>query len=225
MAAGLSPGAMIPALVRLLKARSILQGKSGPRRRTDHKISAEVRRYLRRAWKELIDAGPSGDLDADLRVALLALFVGDDRSLAADFLRRSAAHRLEVTCKTREPNQSGALPVLSGTRTSARPQRMLFSMENPPPRSQRREHCQGVRPPRGNGAELRPNRRIVRRVFQKARERYLSIRCSCRAFSRSVSASETDAGLLTVIHRNDAHQVVKAFGRDRPTTRAVATWE
>jgi DNA-binding PadR family transcriptional regulator len=112
-AAGLSPGATIPALARLLKARLIHQGESGPRGRTDHKITTEGRRYLRSAWKELIEDGPSGDLDADLRVALLALFVGDDRRLAADFLLRSAAQRLESAVEVREANQPAGLPPLA----------------------------------------------------------------------------------------------------------------
>ena len=77
-AASLSPGATTPALARLGKARFILQGRPGPRGRTDHKITAEGRRHLKRGWRNLIDDGPSGDPDADLRVALLFLWVGVD---------------------------------------------------------------------------------------------------------------------------------------------------
>jgi hypothetical protein len=43
----------------------------------------------------LIEAGPSGDLDSDLRVALLAIWAGSDRRLAADFLRRSGEMKME----------------------------------------------------------------------------------------------------------------------------------
>jgi hypothetical protein len=43
----------------------------------------------------LIEAGPSGDLDSDLRVALLAIWAGADRRLAADFLRQSGDMKLE----------------------------------------------------------------------------------------------------------------------------------
>jgi hypothetical protein len=109
------------------EASLVLQGKAGLRRRTDHKITAEGRRYLRSAWKELIEAGPSGDLDADLRAALLALFVGDDRDLAPDFLRRSAAKGLNPP--SRQENRTSRSPFLLslfGTKASARPQRMLF---------------------------------------------------------------------------------------------------
>lgn len=112
-AAGLSPGATIPALSRLLKAGFVLQGKPGPRGRADHKITADGRRYLKDSWRQMIDHGPSGDLDADLRVALLALFAGGDRGLAKDFLRLTSAHRLESAVKLEEPAESSSLPPLA----------------------------------------------------------------------------------------------------------------
>lgn len=93
-AAEISPGASIPALRRLLSERLVVQGKPGSRGRTDYQITAQGHRRLKDRWRELVDQGPSGDLDADLRVALLALWIGKDRPLAAAFLRQSAAHRL-----------------------------------------------------------------------------------------------------------------------------------
>lgn len=112
-AAGMSPGATIPALTRLLAAGFVLQGKAGPRRRADYRITATGRRYLKSSWKGLVEDGPSGDRDADLRVALLALFVGGDRGLAKDFLRLSSAHRLEAAGKLEEPAESPSLPPLA----------------------------------------------------------------------------------------------------------------
>ncbi len=94
-AAGLSPGATIPVLRRLVEQGMVSVGKPGPRGRTGHRITAEGRRFLKSGWRELIDEGPCGDLDADLRVALLALVVGKDRRLASDFLKQSAARMLE----------------------------------------------------------------------------------------------------------------------------------
>jgi hypothetical protein len=76
-------------------------------------MTAAGRRYLNSGWKELIEDGPSGDLDADLRVALLALFVGSDRGLAKDFLRLTSAHRLESAVKLEEPAESSSLPPLA----------------------------------------------------------------------------------------------------------------
>ena len=94
-AAGLSQGATIPALQRLLEARFVRQGKPGARGRTDYKVSAVGKRLLRDGWLPLIGAGPSGDLDSDLRVALLAIWGSGDRRLAADFLRQSADKKTE----------------------------------------------------------------------------------------------------------------------------------
>ncbi len=111
-AAGLSPGATIPALARLLEAGFVLQGKPGPRGRADHKITAEGRRYLKIGWKKLVEDGPSGDLDADLRVALLALWLGGDRRLGAYFLRQSAEKRLKTMNTAEEPDDSASLPPL-----------------------------------------------------------------------------------------------------------------
>jgi hypothetical protein len=43
----------------------------------------------------LLQEGPSGDLDSDLRVFLIAVRVGKDRGLAEAFLRSGLAHRQE----------------------------------------------------------------------------------------------------------------------------------
>jgi DNA-binding PadR family transcriptional regulator len=72
--AGLSQGATIPALRRLLEARFVRQGKPGARGRTDYKVTASGKERLRDGWLPLIEAGPSGVLDSDLRVALLAIW-------------------------------------------------------------------------------------------------------------------------------------------------------
>jgi DNA-binding PadR family transcriptional regulator len=93
-AADLSPGATIPALRRLVTEGLVIQGRPGSRGRTDHRITAAGRRRLKDGWQELIEQGPSGDLDADLRVALLALWFGQDRKRAAEFLRQSAVERI-----------------------------------------------------------------------------------------------------------------------------------
>lgn len=88
--AGLSQGATIPSLRRLVAGKWIRQSKPGARGRMEYGITATGRRRLRTGWQELIDQGPIGDLDTDLRAALLALFVGGQRIRAAQFLRASA---------------------------------------------------------------------------------------------------------------------------------------
>jgi DNA-binding PadR family transcriptional regulator len=113
MAAGLSPGASIPALARLVEAGFVDQGKPGPRRRANYRITAAGRRNLKRGWKDLIEDGPSGDLDADLRVALLALCVGGNGKLGADFLRQSAKKKLKAITSAVEPDDSDSLSPLA----------------------------------------------------------------------------------------------------------------
>jgi DNA-binding PadR family transcriptional regulator len=111
-AAGLSQGATVPALQRLLDARLVRQGKSGARGRTDYKVTAAGRKLLKDGWLVLIEDGPSGDVDSDLRVALLALLGGGDRRLAADFLRQSADKKMESAGAAERIGDPGRLPPL-----------------------------------------------------------------------------------------------------------------
>lgn len=112
-AAGLSPGATIPVLRRLMDSRLIVPERPGNRGRMNHKITADGRRHLESGWQGLIDGGPSGDLDADLRVALLALWIGGDRRSAAEFLRKSAAKRRESISKVKKAEGPPLLPPIA----------------------------------------------------------------------------------------------------------------
>ena len=94
-AAGLSPGATIPVLRRLLEGGLVRTGKPGARSRMSYGLTAAGHHRLRDGWKDMTTAGPSGNLDADLRAALLALFIGGNRRLSVKFLRTSAARKLE----------------------------------------------------------------------------------------------------------------------------------
>ena len=111
-AAGLSQGATIPTLQRLLDAGLVRQGKPGPRGRTDYMVTATGKRLLKHGWLAMIMDGPSGDVDSDLRVALLALWVGGDRRLAADFLRLSADKKMELAGAPEPTVDPGNLPPL-----------------------------------------------------------------------------------------------------------------
>jgi DNA-binding PadR family transcriptional regulator len=108
--AGLSQGATNPALQRLLAARFVRQGKPGARRRTDYKVTATGKKLLRDGWLPLIEAGPSGDLDSDLRVALLAIWGSGDRRLAVEFLRQSGDKKIE-SMATIELTSDAAAPL------------------------------------------------------------------------------------------------------------------
>jgi DNA-binding PadR family transcriptional regulator len=118
--AGLSQGATIPALQRLLDAQLVRQGRPGARGRTDYKVSAAGKRALRDGWKALIEAGPSGDPDSDLRVALLAVLGSGNRLLAATFLRKSADEREESLAATNLTSSSDAVPPLAQWYTDLR---------------------------------------------------------------------------------------------------------
>ena len=110
--AGLSQGATIPALQRLLDAQFVRQGKPGARGRTDYQVTVAGRRLLKDGWLGLIEDGPSGDIDSDLRVALLALLGSGDRRLAADFLRQSADKKMESLAAAQPIGDLDKLPPL-----------------------------------------------------------------------------------------------------------------
>ncbi len=112
-AAGLSQGATIPALQRLLEARLVRQGKPGARGRTDYKVTAAGRKLLKTGWLPLIETGPSGDIDSDLRVALLALWGGGDRGIAAEFLRESAYKKMELQVTAQPRTDTGNVAPLA----------------------------------------------------------------------------------------------------------------
>jgi DNA-binding PadR family transcriptional regulator len=112
MTAGLSPGASIPALQRLTEAGLVRQGKPGSRGRTEHRVMPAGKKLLKTGWRNLIEEGPSGDLDSDLRVALLALASGE-QCLAKSFLVQSAARKIESISMIERPADSDSLPPLA----------------------------------------------------------------------------------------------------------------
>jgi DNA-binding PadR family transcriptional regulator len=112
--AGLSPGATIPAIQRLLQGGLIRQGKAGLRGRTESRITAAGRKQLKSGWRILIDEGPSGDLDADLRVALLAMSEGNAYTSAVQMLKQSAAKLLEMGQAVSRDGKSDVPVALAG---------------------------------------------------------------------------------------------------------------
>src|ERR1039457_3912197 len=131
-AAGLSQGATNPALQRLLEARLVRQGKPGARGRTGYKATAAGKKLLRDGWLPLIEAGPSGNLDSDLRVALLAICAGGDRRLAANDLRRSADKKTESIAAAELTGNPGAVVPLARWYTDLRSEtaKALLSAES-----------------------------------------------------------------------------------------------
>ena len=91
----------------------VLAGKAGSRGRITHKLTAAGRQMLRIGWRELIAAGPTGDLDADLRTALLTLLIGRSRHLAVEFLREAALRKLESLSTIEEPDPTESVAPLA----------------------------------------------------------------------------------------------------------------
>jgi len=112
-AAGLSQGSTIPVLQRLLEAGFLLQGKPGLRGRTKYRVSQRGKQWLKYGWPPLVEAGPSGDVDADLRVALLALSAGGDRHQAGNFLRRAAQIKMELAGNSDAVKDINGVPSLA----------------------------------------------------------------------------------------------------------------
>jgi DNA-binding PadR family transcriptional regulator len=94
--AGLSPGATIPILQSLVEDGHVRAGKSGTRGRVAYIVTTKGKKWLKAIWPTLLRDGPSGDLDSDLRVFLIAVRVGNDRVRAEAFLRKAIAHRQET---------------------------------------------------------------------------------------------------------------------------------
>jgi DNA-binding PadR family transcriptional regulator len=111
--AGLSPGATIPALQRLLEGGFLRSGKPGARGRIVHSITPAGGKFLKSGWRILLEDGPSGDLDADLRVALLVQWAGGKRELASDFLQQLASKKLESIKLLEEGEENGSVSSLA----------------------------------------------------------------------------------------------------------------
>jgi DNA-binding PadR family transcriptional regulator len=94
--AGLSAGATIPILQSLVEDGHVRAGKPGTRGRVAYVVTSKGKKWLEEVWPSLLQDGPSGDLDSDLRVFLIALRAGKDRARAEAFLRSGLEHRQEA---------------------------------------------------------------------------------------------------------------------------------
>jgi DNA-binding PadR family transcriptional regulator len=94
--AGLSPGATIPILHSLVEDGHVRASKPGARGRVAYGVTPKGKKWLEEVWPSLLQEGPSGDMDSDLRVFLIAVRVGKDRVRAEAFLRNAIAHRQET---------------------------------------------------------------------------------------------------------------------------------
>jgi len=93
--AGLSPGATIPILQNLVEDGHVQAGRPGSRGRVVYVATRKGKKWLGGIWPSLLQAGPSGDLESDLRVFLITVRVGKDSQQAEAFLRSAIALRRE----------------------------------------------------------------------------------------------------------------------------------
>lgn len=94
--AGLSQGATLSVLQRLIDARLVTQEQPGVRGRIDYRIAPGGTKLLKKSCKALIQGRPGSDIDSNLRVALLALWADGDRGQIVEFLRRSAEQKADL---------------------------------------------------------------------------------------------------------------------------------
>jgi DNA-binding PadR family transcriptional regulator len=110
MSAAISPGASIPALNRLETAGHLQKGEGGPRNRQEYQITRKGAALLQSSWRDLLQAPPGSDLEVTLRIASLALFMGEPKRSVSEYLLRAAeAMKKTVEQKTRTP-ESGKSP-------------------------------------------------------------------------------------------------------------------
>jgi DNA-binding PadR family transcriptional regulator len=105
--AGLSPGATIPILQSLVEDDHVRAGKPGIRGRVAYVVTSKGRKWLEAVWPSLLQEGPSGDLDSDLRVFLIAVRVGKHRARAEAFLQSGLAHRKESLAQLKRKTEEG----------------------------------------------------------------------------------------------------------------------
>ena len=103
--AGISPGASIPSLQRLVAAGHARATKPGSRNRVAFSVTSKGERWLDAAWVSLLEAGPTGDFDSDLRIFLLALYRGRDSARARKFLRATAERRAQALAKLQQKSR------------------------------------------------------------------------------------------------------------------------
>lgn len=93
--AGLSQGATVPTLQRLIEDGHVRARRPGARGRMAYVVTRIGKKWLEAIWPSLLQQGASGDLESDLRVFLIAVRVGKDGKQAEAFLRSALAFRRE----------------------------------------------------------------------------------------------------------------------------------
>lgn len=97
ISASISPGASVPVLNRLEARGYLRKGEGGPRNRQEFEITPKGESFLENSWRGLFQSAPSTDLEAVLRIAALALILGEPKRSVADYLSQASAARKAAT--------------------------------------------------------------------------------------------------------------------------------
>ena len=89
--AGVSPGASIPCLTRLLKGGLVSQGPTQARGRGEYTVTRAGRKYLGEGSIKLLEGSGTVELEVVLRTVASAILTGHSRSSVASFLTDVAA--------------------------------------------------------------------------------------------------------------------------------------
>jgi DNA-binding PadR family transcriptional regulator len=89
-AAGLSPGATLPALRRLEESGYVQKGKPGSRGRVEYHATPDGQQHVKNTWRSLLDDPAGSDMDSILRTATLAQVRGAPSRVITKYLKRAA---------------------------------------------------------------------------------------------------------------------------------------
>jgi DNA-binding PadR family transcriptional regulator len=104
--AGLSYGAVIPALNRLKKRKLLQAVQTGQaRKRNEFSITDAGRKHLKESWPHLV-RHPQSDAESLCRLAILAILMGQPRSEARELLLRGAARIADLRNREKLPEEA-----------------------------------------------------------------------------------------------------------------------
>jgi predicted transcriptional regulator len=109
VSASISPGASIPVLSRLESGGFIKKGKEGARNKQEYLITGKGTLLLENSWRQLFEGHPV-DFDAILRIASLALLMGEPKRSVAAYLSRASTLRKTVDADGLRRSGNGTTP-------------------------------------------------------------------------------------------------------------------
>lgn len=107
---GLSPGASLPALDRLENAGFVERGRALARGRVEYSLTSMGARHLERGWKPLLESA-SDDFEVVVRIAALALLMGEKTTIVARFLKGVARRKAKIPSGGNLPRGGAREPV------------------------------------------------------------------------------------------------------------------